>query len=207
MHFLITGFEPFGGSQINPSEQVARKLAGQVLDRSVIHTQILPVDRVLGPAKLLDALTAHPPDAVLCLGEASGRPGISLERVAINLLDFRIPDNSGNQVVDLPVVPGGPAAYLSTFPLRQMVESINNAGIPVEISLSAGTFLCNQIFYHLMHFLAAHERNIPAGFIHLPALPEQMAQQSKFGPSMNLDLLLVAIKAAVACIAQPPTGS
>jgi pyroglutamyl-peptidase len=202
LNILVTGFEPFGGSLINPSEQVTRNLVGQQINRSIVYTQILSVDRVLAPEQLTAALLTYQPDAVICLGEASGRAAISLERVALNLLDFRIPDNAGIQVADQPVIPGGPSAYMSTLPLSDIYTAIQKAGIPVELSLSAGSFLCNQVFYCLMHFLAIQKRNIPAGFIHLPALPEQAAQQSKVIPTMSLDTILRAVREAVQTIIQ-----
>jgi pyroglutamyl-peptidase len=200
MDLLLTGFEPFGGATINPSEQVIHKLIGQEIDGAHIRTEILPVDRFRGPEQLIRSLGSHLPDAAICLGEASGRSVISLERIAINLLDFRIPDNSGVQVVDEPIIPDGPAAYMSTLPLREIHNALKDAGIPVELSLSAGSFLCNQSFYQLMHFLANSKKDIPAGFIHLPALPEQAAIQSKLIPSMSLELSLAAVREVVRCI-------
>lgn len=202
MKILLTGFEPFGGSSFNPSEQVIRKLDGKSIDHVIISTEILPVDRARAPEKLIQALSTGLPNAVLCLGEASGRAAISIERVAINLLDFRIADNSGSQVVDEPVISDGPAAYMSTLPVRALSQSIQDAGIPVELSLSAGSFLCNQIFYTLMHTLTQQGRMIPAGFIHLPALPEQAARQGKAIPTMSLELIVFAVETIIRCINQ-----
>ncbi|MBE0699068.1 MAG: pyroglutamyl-peptidase I, partial [Anaerolineaceae bacterium] len=157
--------------------------------------------RFRGPDQLIRAMSNHLPDAVICLGVAAGRPAVSLERIAINLLDFPIQDNSGIQVIDEPVIPGGPSAYMSTLPLREIYNALKNSGIPVELSLSAGSFLCNQTFYLLMHFLSNSKSQIPAGFIHLPALPEQASAQSKLIPTMSLELSLAAVKEAVRCIA------
>jgi pyroglutamyl-peptidase len=199
MKFLLTGFEPFGGSRVNPSEQVVQTLTGQTFAHVQLHTAILPVDRERGPALLLEAVRAVEPEVVLCLGAAERRPALSVERVAINLLDFGIADNAGQQVIDSPIVPGGPAAYFVTLPVRALVSAIRAAGVPAELSLSAGAFLCNQVLYTLLHNLTPASIPIPpvAGFIHLPALPEQAASNSLPMASMSLDTMLKGIRAAI----------
>lgn len=202
MELLITGFEPFGGSKVNPSERVIRSLKGYTPASITLTTLLLPVDRKLGPEKLLQSLRNRRPDAVLCLGEASGRAVVSIERIAINLLDFGIPDNSGVQLVDETIVKDGPAAYFSTLPVREIYAAIQEAGIPAELSLSAGSFLCNQVLYEVLNFLAVSKWSIPAGFIHLPALPEQAATQKKAVPTMSVQTSLAAVKTAIHCIAQ-----
>jgi pyroglutamyl-peptidase len=217
---LVTGFEPFGGSSLNPSEQVVRALAGQPaggprlshgphegaepVPRATVVTEILPVDRYRGPEALRSALERTQPDAVLCLGEASRRAALSIERVAINLMDYRIPDNSGQQVTDLPVVPGGPAAYFVTLPVRAMLAAVQGAGVPVELSLSAGSYLCNQVLYDLLHQLSGREPVLRAGFIHLPSLPEQASQAASPYPSMALETILKGVRAALAVLADGP---
>jgi pyroglutamyl-peptidase len=198
MKFLVAGFEPFGGSTINPSAQAAQALDGQVIGGARLAGTVLPVDGQLGPRRMLEALHDCRPDGVVCLGEASERAVLSIERVAINLRDYRIPDNSGRQVVDEPVVPGGPAAYFATLPVRKILQALLEAGIPAELSLSAGTYLCNQVMYHLLHDLAVNERKIPAGFIHLPALPQQAAGAPRPQPSMGLETTLAGIRTAIA---------
>ncbi|MCB2202473.1 pyroglutamyl-peptidase I [bacterium] len=188
MKILLTGFEPFGESAINPSQMLVETAPDSLGDNVSLFRTILPVDKDRGPAKLVAALNDHQPDAVLCFGLALGRPKISLERVAVNLMDYRLPDNAGNTIQDTPIEPDGPAAYFSTLPLRTMLTSLQNAGIPTELSLSAGTYLCNQVFYTLMNTLSSREKSIPAGFIHLPALPEQAAQRDNPTPSMSFDM-------------------
>ncbi len=200
MTLLLTGFEPFGGSDVNPSEQAARALDGETVGGRRITTAILPVDRARGPECLLAAIQQHRPDAVVCLGLAAGRAVISVERVAVNLLDFTIPDNAGNQTVDQPITPGGPAAYFATLPVRAMVEAMRAAGVPAELSLSAGTFLCNQVMYTLLHAAAQEGLTRPGGFIHLPALPEQAARAAAPLPSMTLETILRGLRAALAVI-------
>jgi len=174
MKMLLTGFEPFGGSQVNPSREVVGRLARDGVPGVALHSAILRVDRQGGPATLLNAVRALHPDAILCLGEAARRMAISIERVALNLLDYRMADNAGHQAVDEPIVPGGPAAYFVTLPVRVILDAVRTAGIPAELALSAGAFLCNQVTYELLHYLTTHQLDIPAGFVHLPALPEQV---------------------------------
>ncbi|MBI3733231.1 MAG: pyroglutamyl-peptidase I [Chloroflexi bacterium] len=200
MNLLLTGFEPFGGSTINPSEQVVRALAREGLDGIALHTAILPVDRARGPATVIEAARRFQPDAILCLGEASRRLAISIERVAINLMDYRIADNSGQQVVDEPIAPDGPAAYFVTLPTRAMLEAARAAGAPAELSLSAGAFLCNQVTYAILHHLAQNQLAIPAGFIHLPALPEQAVKHYPLIPSMAVETMVRGVTAAIRAI-------
>lgn len=196
MKILLTGFEPFGGSPVNPSEQVVKALAADPPAGIDLLTAILPVERAAGPQALLDAVQASRPQAVLCLGEASRRAVVSIERVAINLLDYRIPDNSGEQCVDQPIFADGPAACFVTLPVRAMLAAVLAAGIPAELSLSAGAYLCNQVLYTLLHLRPA----IPAGFIHLPALPRQAAAQGLAMPSMSLESSAAAVRAALQAI-------
>jgi pyroglutamyl-peptidase len=206
MHILVTGFEPFGGSAVNPSEQAARALEGLEIGGARVVTAILPVEREHGPQALITALRWHRPRAVLCLGESTGRTALSIERLAINLLDFRIPDNGGSQVVDQPVAPDGPDGLFVTLPVRAILQSVQAAGVPAELSLSAGTFLCNQVLYTLLHCLYREGRGVPAGFIHLPALPQQVVEQRQ--PSMSMDTVLKGLYAALETIAGCiPAGS
>jgi pyroglutamyl-peptidase len=200
MKWLLTGFEPFGGSHINPLEQVVHTLARDGMRGVALHTAILPVDRQGGPTTLLNAVRALNPDAILCLGEATRRPAISIERVAINLLDYRMADNTGHQACDELIVPDGPVAYFVTLPVRAMLHAMCEAGIPTELSLSAGAFLCNQITYELLHYLTTHQLDIPAGFVHLPALPEQAIDTSPPIPSMGLETMARGIRAAIGAL-------
>lgn len=201
MRVLLTGFEPFGGQPVNPSERVVNRLAAHHHPGLTLHTAILPVDHQRGPALLLDAVERLQPDAVICLGEAGGRMRISIERVAINLLDDRIPDNAGRQVVDQPIVAEGPAAYFCTLPVRHLYAAIQEAGVPVELSLSAGTFLCNQVTYVLLHHLSQQHATCRAGFIHLPFLPEQAARVERPVASMSLETMTLGIGAALRALA------
>jgi pyroglutamyl-peptidase len=200
MKLLLTGFEPFGGSDVNPSAQIVERLAREGGAGVELVTAVLPVDRYRGPATLIQAVRQSEPDAVLCLGLAGQRPAIAIERVAVNLLDFRIADNNGNQFVDEPIMPDGPAAYFTTLPVRAMHEAALAAGVPAELSLSAGAFLCNQVTYELLHYLAAHQLNIRAGFVHVPYLPEQVTQKRPLLPSMSLATMCRGITAVIQAI-------
>ncbi len=202
MKILLTGFEPFGGSVFNPSEQVVRALAREKIPGIELHPAILPVDRVRGSEALLRAFDESQPSAVVMLGEASRRAVISLERVAVNLLDFRIADNAGAKIVDEPIVRDAPAAYFSTLPLRAMHEAISAAQVPVELSLSAGAFLCNQVMFTMLHHLAQNKVIVPAGFIHLPPLPIQVVGKSPQLASMSLDTLLLGLRAGLGVLAK-----
>ena len=200
LRLLLTGFEPFGGSRLNPSQQVALALHEAGLPGIELHTAILPVERLGGPRALLEAITAVRPQAVLCLGEATRRAVLSIERVGINLQDYRIADNAGNQVEDQPVGADGPAAYFATLPVRAMLQAVLAAGVPAELSLSAGAFLCNQVLYTALHFIHTRRLAMQAGFIHLPSLPEQALNASPFMPSMSLETSLKGVTAALLAV-------
>lgn len=194
MKILITGFEPFGESAINPSQMLVESLNERDFQKAALIKAVLPVDQAKAPEKLTGLIAQHQPDALLAFGLALGRPKISLERVALNLKDFRIPDNQGVTVTDQPIHPDGPAAYFSTLPLRSMLNALVSAGIPAELSLSAGSYLCNLVFYIMMHTLALQGLNRSAGFVHLPALPEQAAESKKSMPSLSFNYLVEAAK-------------
>jgi pyroglutamyl-peptidase len=200
LNVLVTGFEPFGGSQVNPSEQVICALRQIKIPGVALTTVLLQVHRRQGPRELIHSVQTVSPDAVLCLGEAAGRAAISIERIAVNLLDFRIPDNAGEQVVDEPVIPGGPAAYFTSLPVRKIQKAMEEKKIPSELSHSAGTYLCNQVLYYLLHHIATESLKTIAGFIHLPALPQQAALRPVLIPSMSLETALLGIHTAIETI-------
>jgi len=192
MNVLVTGFEPFGGDGINPSLEALRGLPTR-LGEMEIATAVLPV--VFGAAlpALREAIAVNAPDIVLSVGLAGARAALSLERVAINVDDARIPDNDGNQPIDLPVVAGGPAAYFATLPIKAAVAALRDAGIPAAVSNSAGTFLCNHVFYGLMHEAARSGDVFRAGFLHVPYLPAQ-ATHVPGAPSMALEQIVEGIE-------------
>jgi pyroglutamyl-peptidase len=190
---LLTGFEPFGGESINPSGEIARQLHGTVIGGHRVVGALLPC--VFGAAitELKKQVRATKPALVICVGQAGGRAEITPERVAINVDDARIADNAGRQPVDRPVVPGGPAAYWSTLPVKAIVAELQRRGVPAAVSQTAGTFVCNHVFYGLMHELR-QQRKVRGGFIHVPFLPEQ----AKDKPSLPLAIMTGAIGAAIA---------
>jgi pyroglutamyl-peptidase len=200
MSLLITGFEPFAGETINPSWQVAQALHGRKFGEHLVHAHCLPTAFGDSLQRLETLIASHQPKLVLCIGQAAGRNSISLERIAINIDDARIADNLGAQPIDAPVIVGAPAAYFSTLPIKAIMRDLHSAGIPAEISNTAGTFVCNHVFYGLMHHLVATS-NIKAGFIHIPYLPEQ-AIHHKNAPSMALADLIhataIIIESAIA---------
>ncbi len=199
---LLTGFEPFGGEPVNPSWETVRRLDGERIDGYTVNARCLPTAFADAASTLREVLREHAPAAVIAVGQAGGRAQISLERVAINLIDARIPDNTGVQPIDRPVVTGGPAAYFSTLPVKSMLLALRDAGIPAEISHTAGTYVCNQVFYLLCH--ALHDRpEVPAGFVHTPYLPEQAVQHSG-APSMDADTLIRALRIMLRTALAPP---
>lgn len=196
MNILLTGFDPFGGEAINPSWEVARALNGQFIGAARVHARQLPTSFTGAPVALGRALDALAPVLVVALGQASGRAEISIERVAVNLIDARIPDNDGQRPLDQPVRADAPAGYFSTLPVKAMRDALRQAGHPAGLSLTAGAFVCNQVFFELQHRLAG--TGVRSGFIHLPALPEQAAQAQPAPPSMALAAQVAAIRLALA---------
>ena len=200
---LITGFEPFGGEAVNPSWEVVSRLDNAIIAGCRVVARQLPC--VFGEAlvELNGAIDALSPSLVLAVGQAGGRCDISVERVAINVDDARIPDNRGKQPIDEPIVPGGPAAWFSSLPVKAMVAALRDAGIPASVSQTAGTFVCNHVMYGLLHTLS----NIPqakGGFIHIPYLPQQAAAHPGT-PSMAAETVRQALEVAIATALQVDT--
>ena len=190
---LLTGFDAFGGDPVNPSWRLVRALhRRQIAGHRVLAAQ-LPTRFGASIERLHALLAAHRPALVVCLGLAAGRAAISLERIAINVDDARIADNGGARPIDTPVIAGAPAAYFSTLPIKAMRAAIEAAGAPAEISQSAGTFVCNHLFYGLMHQLARMPalRDTRGGFIHVPLLPEQGT------PSLPLAVMAAGLSAGI----------
>ncbi|HHL41097.1 MAG TPA: pyroglutamyl-peptidase I, partial [Candidatus Bathyarchaeota archaeon] len=183
---LLTGFEPFGGSNINPSIESCKPHNGKKFNDCIFKVVEIPLRYDKIKPALIKAIEETNPSAIVCTGQ-SGSGEIRLERVAINIADARIPYNCGTQPVDKTIAPDGPVAYFSTLPLRKLLDELLEAKIPSVISNTAGTFGCNHIFYELMYYRAEKELDIPAGFVHVPSLPEQVIGQTR--PSMALSLI------------------
>lgn len=198
MKILLTGFEPFGGSNVNPSEQVVKNIDDQAFSSHQFMKKIFPVDSHKAAELIREIIPEYQPNLIIHLGEASQRSAISIEKVAINWMDFRIPDNSGKKVQDQTIIPDGPTAYFSTLPVSEIINNIWSCGIPTELSLSAGAYLCNQVFYISRYYSNLLQNNCLCGFIHLPPLPEQIVHKQQPSPSMSLETSLKAIEIALA---------
>ena len=192
---LLTGFDAFGGETINPSWLVAQALHGKILQGHLMVAAQLPTEFAASGKRLADLLRQHQPALVLCIGLAGGRASLSLERIAINIQDARIADNIGTQPIDEPVIESGPAAYFSTLPIKAMLQALTAANIPAEVSQTAGTFVCNHVFYVLMHVLKKQDTtaNARGGFVHVPYL------QGQGLPCMTLEDMVRGLRAAINC--------
>ena len=194
---LLTGFEPFGGESVNPSQALLTELGGERVAKHRIEPLCLPVNFQRAGSLLCDAIDALQPSIVLCLGQAGGRSRLSFERVAINLIDARIGDDVGDQPVDVPVIDDAPTAYFSNLPLKRMRSTCEAVGIPAELSLSAGSYVCNAVFFQLMHHLRHPDHHAcRGGFVHLPWLPEQ-ALRYPHAASMTIELMAKGIGLAI----------
>ncbi|MFJ9040204.1 pyroglutamyl-peptidase I [Streptomyces sp. NPDC102406] len=196
---LLTGFEPFGGESVNPSWQAAERVAAAPPDGLAVTAVQLPCVFGESLTALRSALDRVRPELVVCLGQAGGRPGVTVERVAINVDDARIPDNAGAQPVDEPVVPGGPAAYFSSLPVKACVAAVRDAGVPVALSHTAGTFVCNHVAYGLAHLLATEHPGVRGGFVHVPWAPSQVLDGS--APSLPAEVVADGVRALLATAA------
>jgi len=193
---LVTGFEPFDNDSVNPSWEAARRVDGWRCEGQEVIARRLPcVYKAIRPqlSALLDELS---PDIVIALGLAGGRVDFSLERVAINVDDARIPDNADDQPIDRPSVADGPAAYFTTLPIKAILRRVRAAGLPASVSNTAGTFVCNHTFYVARHLAETGRHDFRAGFIHVPYLPEQAARHPGVA-SMSVDALVAALKIAI----------
>lgn len=194
---LLTAFDPFGGETVNPSQQAVARLADAEAPSGVeIRTAVLPV--VFGDAidALREAVAEHDPDLVICAGEAGGRFAVTPERVAVNVNDAPMPDNAGRTPVDEPVVAGGPVAYFSGLPVAAIVDALRAAGIPAAKSSTAGNYVCNNVFYGLMHLIATERPGLVGGFVHVPYVHEQVLNRTD-QPSLSLEMITEALRITV----------
>ncbi len=190
---LLTGFEPFDGASVNPSWDAVELAGATWRGEAEVVVARLPVDFGRASSELLALVVAHAPDVVIAVGVAEGRVGVTPERVAVNLDDAPIADNAGNQPVDAPIVPGADAALWTTLPVKEMVAAIRARGLPASLSMSAGTFVCNHVFYALQHALLG--RGEFSGFIHVPATPEMALGPDV--PTMTVADIATALTTAV----------
>ena len=201
-HILLTGFDPFDGDTVNPSGEVAKRLDGAVIGGRVVRSAILPVQHEAAQAVVAPLLDAPGLVAVVHLGLAGGRARISLERVAVNVMDYSRPDAHGQVLCDVACAEPGPAGYFSTLPLREMLAALIAEGIPAAISNTAGTYLCNHVLYTTLHRLAGGGRAVPAGFVHLPFLPSMVAAHDREEPSMDLSAMIRSMEVVLPRVGQ-----
>lgn len=195
-NILITGYEPFGGDTVNPSLDVAKNLSGTVYKDFTFQYAKIPVNRELCISTMIEALNCYQPEIVICIGLAYGRAAISIERTAVNVADFPMPDNAGYLALNETIDKNGATAYFSTLPIRAIMKNIQSAGIPAYVSNSAGTYCCNVLMYGLLNHISKNKLNIRAGMIHVPYTPEMIIQKDCTLPSMSLNNMIQSIKIA-----------
>jgi pyroglutamyl-peptidase len=202
-HVLLTGFEPFGPHLVNPTELLVRSLEGRIIGGCIVDARVFPVETRPLRDRLTKALHETRPQFVLGLGYAPGRAALAMERVAVNVLDFELPDASGATRSGEPIEDGGPDGRLATVPVREVVEAWAAGGVPGYVSDSAGTYLCNQWLYEALALGAASTPPVPAGFVHVPALPQQaVTMGADRTPSMALELMRRGVESAIETIAR-----
>lgn len=189
MKILLTGFEPFGGEDINPSWEAVRQLRAPE-GTELVRLRLPVVFREAGEL-LAAAMKRERPDLVLCIGQAAGRAAITPERLGVNLMDAAIPDNAGFQPQEEPVIPGSPAAFFARLPVKELAEAIRAAGVPAQVSNSAGLFVCNALLYQLLYEIETRYPQMRGGFLHVPCLPEQAERLGKEKPLPSLELSLI----------------
>lgn len=198
MKILVTGFDPFGGEKINPAIESVKKLPDEIAGAQIIKLEVPTVCHQ--SLNVIDgAIEKYDPDVILSIGQAGGRTDITVERIGINIDDCRIPDNAGQQIIDEPVCPDGPAAYFSNLPIKAMVAKIQEHHIPASVSNTAGTFVCNHVLYGVRHMIETKYQGKRSGFIHIPFLPQQVIDKKNM-PSMSLDTIVEALCVAIEAI-------
>lgn len=201
MKLLLTAFDPFGGATINPALEAVKLVKNQIDDIEIVKLEVPTVFR-----KSIDTVAAaiakEQPDVVLCIGQAGGRFDICPERVAINLDDARIPDNEGNQPLDNVIFEDGENAYFTTLPVKAMVASMREAGIPASVSYSAGTFVCNHLMYGVLYTLAKKYPGVRGGFVHVPFMTSQVVNRPASAPSLSLDEMVIGLEACIKAIGE-----
>ena len=200
MKILITGFDPFGGETVNPAYEAVKLLPDTIAGAEIIKLEV-PTRFHRAGAVLEDAMQRHKPDAVICVGQAGGRAAITPEKVAINLMDGRIPDNAGYQPVDVPIREDGETAYFTPLPVKAMVQRMRDAGIPAAVSYTAGTYVCNYLLYTLLYLIDKKYPDVRGGFIHVPYAMEQVINKPLGTPSMDLRQIARGLETAVEAVA------
>ena len=198
MKVLVTGFEPFGGEKVNPALEAIKGLPAEI-HGAVVRWVEVPTVFHKSAQVLEEEMDCYQSDFVLCIGQAGGRSSLTPERVAINQDDARIPDNEGNQPIDLPIRPDGAPAYFSSLPIKAMVQAIKKEGLPASVSNTAGTFVCNHLMYQVLYLLEKKFPQVKAGFMHIPYMMEQVVNRPTT-PAMSLVDIRRGIEAAIGAI-------
>lgn len=200
MKILVSGFDPFGGEKINPAIESVKLLPDEINGAEIVK---LEIPTVIGKSlrKLEEVIEIEKPDVVINVGQAGGRPDITVERIGINVDDCRIKDNEGNQPIDEPVVAGGPDAYFVTLPIKAMVQKMVENKVPASVSNTAGTFICNHVTYGMAHLAKTKYPNMRTGFIHIPFLPEQVVDKKNM-PSMALEMIVKGLIHSIEAIVE-----
>lgn len=201
---VVTGFEQFGPYTANPAGDVAKALDGQEIAGAAVRAAVLPVDHAAAAPAVARLVETYAPAAVVHVGLAAGRARIALERVALNCMDFDLPDAAGYRAAGEPCVRGGPTAYFSTLPVATIVAALTADGIPAYVSNTAGTYLCNQTLYTTLHLIAVRGLPVSAGFVHLPLSPTMVAASGVEQPSMDVALMVRAVETVVRVVAAGP---
>ncbi len=201
MKILITGFDPFGGETVNPAYEAVKLLPDTIAGAKIIKMEV-PTQFFRAGEVLEAAMQKHKPDAVICIGQAGGRAAITPEKVGINLMDGRIPDNAGYQPVDVPIREDGEMAYFSSLPVKAMVHRIQDAGIPAALSYTAGTYVCNYLLYTLLYLIDKKYPGVRGGFIHVPYAMEQAVNKPLGTPSMDLRQIARGLEKAVETVVE-----
>lgn len=199
MKILVTGFDPFDKDIINPAYEAVKKLPDTIKDATIIKLEI-PTSFERSKLTLEKAIEEQNPDVVLSVGQAGGRNEITVEKVAINLLEARIKDNDGYQPSDKPIREDGDVAYFTNLPIKGIVAHIRQNNIPANISYTAGTFVCNSVMYNILYLIDKKYPNLKGGFIHVPFLPEQAATKTPIPSSMSLDTIVKALELSIEAI-------
>lgn len=200
MKILVTGFDPFGGESVNPAYEAVKLLPDVIGGAEIFKLEIPTVFSLSGPA-VEEGIRKYQPDVVICVGQAGGRASISVEKVAINFVDARIPDNNGEQPLDEPLQADGPAAYFATLPVKAMVQHVKEAGLPCYLSFIAGTYVCNSIMYNVLYMCEKRYPGIRAGFIHVPYACGQVIDKANTTPSMPLETIAKSLEYAIEAVA------
>lgn len=200
MKILVTGFDPFGGESVNPAYEAVKLLPDTIAGAEIIKLEIPTVFSLSGPA-VEEGIKKHQPDVVINVGQAGGRACINIEKVAINFVDARIPDNNGEQPLDEPLQADGPAAYFATIPVKAMMQHVREKGLPCAVSYTAGTYVCNSIMYNVLYMCEKHYPNIRAGFIHVPFACGQVTDKAPTTPSMSLETIAKSLEYAIEAVA------